>query len=538
MNYFLDNLEILSLRFPFLYFLLISKINTKRTTLVDTTKSNLQIEHFDVLFIYKFYLNNSSYEIINKWLENKNKRLFFFDDDLNNIKAFFCTKVANDLLKNENVSFHFFTKIPQLIEQITPEIKTKKIKIITFAKETKQFQVIKKEVHQQCIISYFGNHDRIYSYKIFKNFYSNIDKLKSSFLINNFKNKFKDKPAIVLGAGPSLKASFETLKRLQNKALFIAGGSAITCLSRMNILPHLGVIIDPNFDEYERMRESESFEIPMIYSTRVNSGVFNTFNGPLGYIKGEICGFFEVWLDKELKITSKSVYNKNLEKALTVTTISLMLARYLGCNPIILDGIDLAYSQNQRYSVDIIKNNKLNEEQPVESENYLSINKHNKEVFTNLNWEIERDWISSFAKDNKKIKFVNATKDGLKIEGIEDNSLLEIEKKYLRDAFDYKSYIHLLSQENLIVEAQKKDFDLMKLSLKQSFQRCSEYLDDIIQNNPEYKAILAKEELPNEIAYKYFLTEFDFTVNKFYKNSDNFLKLKDVNDLFIKECKA
>jgi len=536
MNYFLENLDILSKKFPFLYLLMISKINTKKTSISKSSFTKLKIEHLDVLFIYKF-VDESSYEIVKKWIINKNRRLYFFDDDLNNLKAFFQTKFANNLLKKENVSFHFFTKINQLIEQITPNIKTKKINVITFAKDNKKFQYLKREILQHSIISYFGNHDRIYSHKIFKNFYANLDKLKSSFLINKFKNKFKNMPAIVLGAGPSLKYSFETLKSLQNKALFVAGGSAITCLSNMNILPHLGVIIDPNFDEYERMRDSQSFEIPMIYSTRVNKGVFKTFNGPLGYIKGEICGFFEVWLDEQLKILDKSIYNKNLEKALTVTTVSLMITRLLGCNPIILDGIDLAYALNQRYSVDIIKNNKLNKKQSINCENYLLEDKNNKKIFTNLNWEIERDWISFFAKTNKNIKFINATKNGLKIDGIVDMSLSEIQNKYLKDQFDYKSYVHFLIQQNMLYKAKNKDFNLIKLALKESFEKCRTYLQDIIDNKPEYKAILAKEEILNEIAYKYFLMEFDFTVNKFYKDSSNFRKLKEATELFIKELK-
>ncbi len=158
--------------------------------------------------------------------------------------------------------------------QLTSVIKTKKIHVDTFTKESKYFHELKKEILQYSLISFYSIHDTMFSYKIFKNFYSNLDKLKSSFLLNKFKNDFKNKACNNLGAGPSLNYSFDTLKRLQNKALLIAGGSAITCLSNMFILPHLGVIIDPNYEEYTRMKNSLSFEIPIIFSTRVNLGVF------------------------------------------------------------------------------------------------------------------------------------------------------------------------------------------------------------------------------------------------------------------------
>ncbi len=109
---------------------------------------------------------------------------------------------------------------------------------------------------------------------------------------------------------------------------------------------------------------------------------------------------------------------------------------------------------------------------------FLSKDKNNKDIYTNLSWEIERDWISFFCKKKKKIKFFNATKEGLKINNVIDMSLSEIEKKYLKKQFDFKSYIHFLSQKNKIINAQKKDFQLMRHSLKESFQRCKTYLED------------------------------------------------------------
>jgi hypothetical protein len=534
MSYFFKNLDILSSKFPYLYLLMLSKLE-KKDSKSKLAKIKLDLEHVDVLFIYKC-LSNVSYSKIKKWLSKKDKKVIFFEDNLNNLYDFFHLKIANDFLKNESVVFYFFQNLKQLLDQIVSSIRSKNVKIITFAQKDEKYQSLKDEILQNCLISYYANHDRIYSYKIFKNFYSNLGALSSSFLINKFKNKFKNKPAIVLGAGPSLKYSFERLKKLQNRALIIAGGSAITCLSYENILPHFGVIIDPNFEEYKRMKDNLFFEIPMIYSTRVNKGVFKTFNGPLGYIKAGICGFFEVWLDKGLNISGKYIQNKHDEKALSVTTVSLMIAKMLGCNPIILDGVDLAFSQKKRYPLNIIKDNKLND---LEKDKYIFVSKdkNDKSVYTNLNWEIEKKWISSFAKDNKNIKFINATKNGLKIDNVIDMPLDEIEEEYFIDQFDYKSYIHFLSKQNRLNKIKKEDIQVLKLHLKKSFKKCKNYLQDIVKDFSDYKAILAKEEMSNEIAYKYFLFELEYTLNKFYQNSNNYPKLKEATDFFIKEFK-
>ncbi|EKE20452.1 MAG: hypothetical protein ACD_7C00577G0001 [uncultured bacterium] len=425
--------------------------------------------------------------------------------------------------------------------QITVFLTSRKVQVDTFIKETKYYKKLKKEIIQYSLLSYFSVHDIMYSHKIFKNFYSNIDKLGSSFLVNKFKNEFKNKPAIILGAGPSLGYSFEILQRLQNKALLIAGGSAITCLSKMHILPHLGIIIDPNFEEYERMKKSLAFEIPMIFSTRVNLGVFNTFNGERGYVKNAIGGLFEAWLDRHLKIPRRYLCLDYSEKALTVTSVGIILAKVLGCNPIILDGMDLGFSQEKRYSVDIIEDNKLDEEKLKNSKMYLVKDKNNKDIYTGLSWEIERDWISNFAENHKKITFLNATKEGLKINHVEDMSLLEIEQKFLKKQFDYKSYLFYLSQKNKIFPDQKNDFSFTKQALRKSFERTRNYLQDIIDKETEYKVILAQERFLKEIAYKYFLVEYhivlkDFVLKKQMSESDSFIKLKETSNIFLNEC--
>jgi len=539
-NYYIQNLDLLSNRFPKMYLLMLSQPSEKQQTkpfiksdIEDTFDDKKKLFSLDTIFIYKC-TENIPFLKLNKWLGNKNKKLIFIEDNLKSLVNFFQTKIANTLLKNEKVHFHFLSDISSFLKEVTPNTKTRQIDVFTFFKKNKKFQNLKENILQDSLISFFANHDRIYSFKIFKNFYSNLEKLKSSFLINKFKNKFKNMPAVITGAGPSLKYSFEKFKRIQNKALIIAGGSAITCLSKQNILPHLGVIIDPNFEEYQRMKDAFSFEIPIIYSTRVNFGVFNTFNGPLGYVKAGIGGFFEIFLEKELKIPTKHLLSENDEKALSVTTIAFMIAKLLGCNPIILDGIDLAYSENKQYALDIIEKNQIDTKRDdIGEKPRKAIDKNNKKVFTNLKWEIEKDWISSFAKNNKKIKFINAAKMGLKIDSIEDMPFDDIEKKYLKKQFDYKGYLHNLIEQHRLQYAQKKDFKALKLKLKKSFKKCQKYLKDIVKNDPEYIAILAKEDIQSEIAYRFFLIETYFTLSNFYQIDEIYVKLLELIDRYM-----
>ncbi|NGX43958.1 MAG: hypothetical protein K1060chlam3_00116 [Candidatus Anoxychlamydiales bacterium] len=552
MSVYQKNLKILSEKFPLIYMLLLTKSANSSSLLLKRKASKKNkfegskdsktfdflkkpLKELDVIYIYKCK-NHPFLLELKKWLKKKDKKLIFIEDRLQDLQSFFNFDIANTFLNSENVDIHFVQNIRKDLQGIVTKSLSTNIEVITFENFSKKFLNFKEKILKNSLINFYSTHDSLYSHKLFKNFIKNLGVLKSSFLVNKFKDKFKNRPAIILGAGPSLNYSYEKLKTLSNKALIIAGGSAITSLTNQNISPHLAVAIDPNFEEFKRLKNALSFEIPLLYSTRVNSGVFSAFNGDLGYIKAGINSFFEVFLEQELKILGKYLKTKPDNMAMSVTTICLSLAKLFGCNPIIIDGVDLAFSENKLYASSITKNNKLDTSKTdIGDEPLILKDKNNQDIYSNLKWKIERDWISIFAKNSKGIKFFNSTRSGLKIDNFEDTTLEAIEKKYLDEDFDFKGYIHTLSQNYMLTQAKKVDFKALKLKLKNSFLRSQSYLEDIIKNDPEYKAILAQEELKDEIAYKYFLFEIDFNLSKFYDSKKTSQKLLDLTQLFLNE---
>ena len=354
MRVYQKNLKILSEKFPLIYMLLltnsanpsslflkqkVSKQNKFRVSKESKDFDSLEkpLNKLDTIYIYKCK-NHSFLLELKKWIKKKDKKLIFIEDSLQNLQSFFAFDIANTFLQNENVDFHFVQNIRKDLQGIITKSLSTNIEVITFEGFSKKFLNLKENILKNSLINFYSTHDSFYSHKLFKNFIKNLGVLKTSFLVNKFKDKFKNKPAIILGAGPSLNYSYEKLKILSNKALIIAGGSAITSLTNQNISPHLAVAIDPNFEEFKRLKDAISFEVPLLYSTRVNSGVFSAFNGDLGYIKAGINSFFEVFLDHELKIPEKYLKTKPDNMAMSVTTICLSLAKLFGCNPIIIDG--------------------------------------------------------------------------------------------------------------------------------------------------------------------------------------------------------
>ena len=109
--------------------------------------------------------------------------------------------------------------------------------------------------------------------------------MPDSFYANNLKGVFGGFPAIIVGAGPSLEYCIEDLKELKNRAFIIAGGSAVSALSKWGIEPHLIVAVDPNEEGRERFKKNYFFEVPLIYSLRTFPEVLTLSNPRLGYLR-------------------------------------------------------------------------------------------------------------------------------------------------------------------------------------------------------------------------------------------------------------
>src|SRR5690606_2967005 len=80
---------------------------------------------------------------------------------------------------------------------------------------------------------------------------------------------FKDKPAILVAAGPSLNEEIENIRYIKENGLayIFSVGSAINTLMHHNIYPHAATTYDPTVKNqivFEKVKEKEIIEIPMI----------------------------------------------------------------------------------------------------------------------------------------------------------------------------------------------------------------------------------------------------------------------------------
>jgi hypothetical protein len=388
----------------------------------------------DVDLLYVFGLGDGSfYRHHKEWLHEKpTRRLVFFEEDPGIIAAlleegttiFDDPQVDFELLENETLD-RFAWKYPLSKSKV----------LMTPGYDAGRFRKHKLSLLRKTALSSALFTDRLHGSQLFRNFVQNVPRFQGGFYANGLKNAFRGMTAIICGAGPSLQNDISLLREVKGKALLIAGGSAIAALSSAGIEPHFGVAVDPNEEEYHRFRSSFFFEGPLLLSTRVCPALFNTCNGPFGYMRSGTGGPAEQWLDEKLGLTEPLMPEDMPEESMSVMTLALAFAEHIGCERIVLTGVDLAYTGAKRYAPGIWseKQNGIASPQNAADQLVRRKGKNGHYLQTAIRWVMEAASIAEFAKKRPHIHWVNATEGGLPIAGLEELPLATIPMPPSRD---------------------------------------------------------------------------------------------------------
>ena len=161
-------------------------------------------------------------------------------------------------------------------------------------------------------------------------------------LLTDYKGIYKDRPAIIVSAGPSLHKNIDVLKKYQDHALIFCVGTALRTLCGNGITPDFVNVIERNNTKVHYDVE-QAKDIIFIAETFTESSYLNMdFKKYLitASLETDAARWFLEMADKELV---------DFETKGTVAYHAIYSAYYLGCNPIILVGQDLAYSDGDCY---------------------------------------------------------------------------------------------------------------------------------------------------------------------------------------------
>jgi hypothetical protein len=166
---------------------------------------------------------------------------------------------------------------------------------------------------------------------------------------DTLRRAFAGCPAILVAAGPSLSKNIDQLHALQDKAVIIAAQTTLRPLISRGIKPHFVTSLD--FSDLSR-QFFENVDIPedlvLVAEPKAHWHVVDAFRGTTA-----MCGHRVILLHNDFAhrcVGDALAKRSPMEAGSTVMHLAFYLAQWLGCDPIIFVGQDLAFTGHCYYT--------------------------------------------------------------------------------------------------------------------------------------------------------------------------------------------
>jgi len=532
------------------------------------TKENIEIEKKNSFLLIKInghYLSsryNPEKEAIRSFEKIKEKNVYIFFGigsgylfnliyNSNNFKQkkIFIIEKNNDLicLLKKEFCFDFNFSNIILINEIS---ELNKVLVYFEFEDLFSFEIIKNQVETEILYKDFFN-------EIEKKFFWYINEIKQNFLtklilekewnknsIINFKeiinansinflvNKFKNVPGILISAGPSLDKNINELKDYVDKCVIVAVDTALKTCKLQNIKPDFIYSLDCNRANFSDFLNVQTDELNLIFDFVVYPDIITNFRGRkffsiTGHEKIINNNYFVEYI--EFYNWLKSFLNFDLPYIQTggsVAHSAFDFLRICGCNPIILIGQDLAYSNFKHHTITKLNYEGINKFFTLETEFFnISLNKnllkikgyYDEFVFTDSVLYGYLKWFEDAGeKLNKFIELINSTEGGAEIKNFQKIRLSDALKKYCKNTLD-KNFINnsndniFKENKNLILDKiieKINEFELVR-------EKCLTFMKKI-EENYKNKIVLNKDEI--NAAEKNILETEKFFIKIFLKD--------------------
>lgn len=505
--------------------------------------AQLDLENVEILVVFGVGLGYA-YPTVLPWLrQNANRHLVFLEDNLELIRHLFELEMGSLILTDKQVQLVYFKNLEDNtspLNELYWNFLSLKIAVsaLPFYAESRSgiFSDLKHKIFYDATLRH-GHLEEYLNYGVayYHNFYPNMLRMPGASLGDGLKGKFKNIPAIICGAGPSLNKHFGLLKEIGERALIFAGGSSLNSLNSQGIQPHLGAGIDPNPEQFERLKNNTAHELPFVYRARMEHRAFKTIRGPKLYISGS--GGYDTarWFEEKLGIIGPEE-GSEIDEGYNVVNFCTDIARSWGCNPIIFIGMDLAFTDLHAYASGVIDKTKINIEKMLENEDLdeqpiLKEDIYGKPIYTLWKWIAEAQWLSDFAKVYPEISIINATEGGIGFSGIPNETFSSAIQQHLQQSYELRGRLHSEIQNQALPQITRERMVALMGELSGSLIRCQEHLTILIKESDKIlnqmkkeqklptilqsgSAALAEIELAEELGYVYLLNMFNIVYSK------------------------
>lgn len=181
------------------------------------------------------------------------------------------------------------------------------------------------------------------------NLLMNLDHYVTSPGINDLRSCGFGVPAVVVSAGPSLARNIEVLSRpgVRDRVIIIAVQTVLRTLLSRGIRPHFVCALDHHEISrrfYEGLTEQDVEGVTLVVEPKANPAILDAFPGAIRCLGDDL-------LDSIVQNSGVVVEpHDRLRPGATVAHLCHYLARYMGCDPVILVGQDLGFTDGQYYA--------------------------------------------------------------------------------------------------------------------------------------------------------------------------------------------
>lgn len=289
--------------------------------------------------------------------------------------------------------------------------------------------------------------------------------------------KFKDKPGILVAAGPSLNKNMHLLKDIRDKALIFACDTSLIPLLKKGIRPHLVASIERQPGTklyYSGLRDVEG--IYFLAMAVLTSETIEAFPGKkfIGYRTYH----HYRWLESD---------KGTIGCGMSVANLAFKTLELLGCDPIILVGQDLAYAESGETHV---KDNVYGtRDYTIMARPVIEIEGNDgRMVKSEQSWERMKLVYEENLVDYRGT-CINATEGGAKIRGARVMTLQQAIETYCRESFHPRSVLDACHAAGMTKLCYAQDMARIKDKSKATRRRLAELIADFEEALSEARCV-------------------------------------------------
>ena len=217
---------------------------------------------------------------------------------------------------------------------------------------------------------------------------------------------FTNRPAVVVAAGPSLTRAMPFLKRVRDRYVVIATGTALAPLRLAGIRPDLVVAVDGSY-LIGRQFDCDCNDLYLVSSTLVYPGITPRFRG--NYFGLLDLSPIDSWVGSLSEDCGK------LYAGGTVTASAMALAADMGCNPVLTLGLDLSFESSGPSHAD----GSMYDSKPLRDNMIFVPGNYAERVETTRQFSCYIELVHRFVEGCPATRFVNVNDVGSRIDGME-----------------------------------------------------------------------------------------------------------------------